>query len=67
MKTEDAIQHAGGAKHLADMLGVTHSAILQWGEYPPTVRQLQLQKLSKGKLKAEPDLLKVKHPEKAAT
>jgi transcriptional repressor of cell division inhibition gene dicB len=57
MKTETAIQHAGGVKALATLLGVTVSAISQWeGDVPPA-RQLQLQKLTKGKLKADPDCL----------
>lgn len=57
MKTEQAIKYAGSAKALADLLEITPSAISQWdGEVPPA-RQLQLQQLSKGKLKADDDCL----------
>jgi hypothetical protein len=54
MKTEDAIKFAGSEAALADLLGITAPAIYQWGEFPPDNRQLQLQKLTRSKLKAEP-------------
>lgn len=57
MKTEKAIAHAGSPKALAALLGITPSAITQWGEEVPPGRQLQLEKLTKGKLKADPDCL----------
>jgi hypothetical protein len=54
MKTVEAIEFAGGEAALAERLGITAPAIYQWGEYPPDNRQLQLQKVTRGKLKAEP-------------
>jgi hypothetical protein len=57
MKTEAAIKHAGSATELAQLLKVTVGAISQWGDYPPPARQLQLQKITRGKLKAEPDCM----------
>jgi len=57
MRTQDAIEHAKGAKRLAEMLGVTASAISQWGEFPPDARQLQLERLTVGALQAEPGCL----------
>jgi len=46
MKTQDAIQLMGGsAKDLADLLGITPSAISQWGENLPEKRVWQLQVL----------------------
>jgi DNA-binding transcriptional regulator YdaS (Cro superfamily) len=43
MKTEQAIQLAGGtAKDLADLLGITPSAISQWGDELPRARVWQL-------------------------
>lgn len=42
MKTEDAIEHAGSAKALAELLGITPSAISQWGEEVPQPRVWQL-------------------------
>ena len=56
MKTEHALKHFGGNTALTSILGLTSGAISQWGEYPPPLRQLQLEKLSKGKLKAEQEL-----------
>jgi DNA-binding transcriptional regulator YdaS (Cro superfamily) len=57
MKTEQAIAYAGGRQALADLLDITQSAISQWeGEVPPA-RQLQLEKLSDGTFKADPDCL----------
>ncbi|WP_043530431.1 Cro/CI family transcriptional regulator [Litchfieldella xinjiangensis] len=55
MKTEDAIQHFGGKKiDLAKALGLSPSAITQWGETVPPLRQFQLERITDGKLKAEP-------------
>lgn len=57
MRTLDAINHAKNATGLAELLGVTASAISQWGEFPPDARQLQLERLTVGALKAEPGCL----------
>ena len=45
MKTQQAIDRAGGAKALADLLGISHSAVLQWGETIPKAREWQLRVL----------------------
>ena len=42
MKTAKAIQLAGGHKALADLFGITQSAISQWGEDVPQAREWQL-------------------------
>lgn len=57
MRTLDAINYAKNATGLAELLGVTASAISQWGEFPPDTRQLQLERLTVGGLKAEPGCL----------
>jgi DNA-binding transcriptional regulator YdaS (Cro superfamily) len=58
MKTQDAIKYAGTAVKLADMLDIGSSgAISQWGEYPPENRQLQIERVTLGALKAEPGCL----------
>lgn len=54
MKTQQAIDHYGSATALADALSVTLPAISQWGEFPPDKRQLQIERLTDGALKAEP-------------
>lgn len=54
MRTQDAISYFTTAAALAERLGVTASAISQWGEHPPDARQLLLERITEGKLKAEP-------------
>lgn len=52
MTKQDAIKHFGGVRELASALGVSPPAIYQWEEVPP-IRQVQLQRITKGKLKAD--------------
>ena len=64
MTTEEAIKWAGGTQaKLAAKLGMTQPSVCAWKEYPPAIRQLQIQRLSRGRLKAEPSVL---GPHKAA-
>lgn len=48
MKTKDAISHATSATALAELLGITQSAISQWGEDVPQSRIWQLRVLRPG-------------------
>lgn len=57
MRTIDAITYTGTATALAALLRVTPGAISQWGEFPPHGRQLQIERLTGGILKAEPGCL----------
>lgn len=45
MKTQQAIELAGTAAALAKILGITQSAITQWGENVPKARIWQLRVL----------------------
>lgn len=45
MKTQDAISLAGNAKALADLLGISQSAVSQWDEEVPKPREWQLRVL----------------------
>lgn len=45
MKTQHAIRQAGAPKALADLLGITPSAISQWGDDVPQAREWQLRLL----------------------
>jgi hypothetical protein len=54
MQTKDAIKWAGDRPALAEKLGVTIPALYQWKKFPPGPRQIQIELLSGGKLKAEP-------------
>jgi transcriptional repressor of cell division inhibition gene dicB len=60
MTTDEAVKHYGTQTKLAAALGIRQPTISGWGDFPPPLRQLQLQQLTKGKLKAEPGLLAVK-------
>ncbi|QJQ93941.1 MULTISPECIES: Cro/CI family transcriptional regulator [Halomonadaceae] len=54
MTTSEAIKHYGGKKiELARALGLSPSAITQWGESVPILRQYELERLTKGKLKVD--------------
>jgi len=45
MKTQQAIEKAGSAADLARLLGITQSAVCQWGEDVPEHRVWQLKVL----------------------
>lgn len=67
MKTEQAIEYAGSPKALADLLGITPSAISQWGDEVPPARQIQLEQITDGKLKADADCFaRILKPKSAA-
>lgn len=53
MTTQEAINHYGGRKALADALGVWPQVIYAWGERPPMARQYELEVKTGGKLKAD--------------
>lgn len=57
MKTEQALKHFGGNTKLTELLGLSSGAISQWGEYPPPLRQVQIEALSGGALKADKAIL----------
>lgn len=53
MKTLDSINYFGSAAKLAHALGIKQPSVSEWGEYPPGLRQLQIERLTDGELKAE--------------
>ena len=55
MTKDQAIQHFGTQAKLADALGMTQGSVSLWKEYPPELRQLQIESITAGALKAEPD------------
>ena len=58
MRTEEAVEHFGGVQaELARALGVTRSAVSQWGDFPPDDKQLELQQITNGGLKAEAEVI----------
>jgi DNA-binding transcriptional regulator YdaS (Cro superfamily) len=60
MTKQEAIDHYGTQMKLATALGVRQSTISEWGEYPPGIRQLQIERLTRGRLRAEADVLSPK-------
>lgn len=53
MTKQDAINFFGSPSKLAKALDVTKQAINNWGAFPPSVRQYQIEVLTDGQLKAE--------------
>lgn len=54
MRTTDVLEHFKTQKAVARALGIRQPSVALWGEFPPPARQLQIQKLTRGRLKAEP-------------
>lgn len=57
MKTDEAIKHFGTQQATANALEIKQSSVAEWGEYPPEVRQLQIHRLTQGKLRAESEVI----------
>ena len=58
MLTKDAIAHFNDSQaELARALGIKPQSITDWGETVPKLRQLQLERITSGALKAAPEIL----------
>jgi hypothetical protein len=57
MTKQEAIDFFGTQVALARALDITQSSVAEWGVYPPEPRQLQLQRVTGGQLRAEADVL----------
>lgn len=53
MKTQDAINHWGSQKAVAEALGLKQPSVAAWDEFPPALRQLQIEAKTGGLLRAE--------------
>ena len=53
MKTDDLVKHFGGVTAAAKHLGITRSAIYQWGKYVPETTAWRVQVMTAGKLQVE--------------
>lgn len=56
MLTKDAIAYFGSQAALARALGIKQPSIASWGESVPPLRQLQIERISKGELTASPEV-----------
>jgi hypothetical protein len=55
MKTNEVIAHFGSVNAVAKELCMYHSAVSQWGVFPPYLRQCEIELVTSGKLKREPN------------
>jgi len=53
MTTSEAIEHYGSRQALAAALDLKLPSIYDWGDHPPDLRQIQLEMLTAGQLRAE--------------
>ena len=53
MRKHDAITHFGGVTATAKALGISHAAVVKWGETIPQGRAYQIEVLTGGALKAD--------------
>lgn len=53
MTTNEAIEHFGGVRPLAEALQVWPQVVYQWGDCPPMGRQYELEVKTGGALKAD--------------
>lgn len=50
------LNHFGGTVKTAGALGISHSAVCQWVDIVPEKQALRIERITKGRLKYEPDL-----------
>jgi len=53
MTTEQVIKYYGSKVAIAKALEINPQALTNWGDQPPPLRQLQLEKITRGKLRAD--------------
>lgn len=53
MTKADVVAHFETQARVAKALGIRQSSVAVWGEYPPLLRQYQIEVLTQGLLKAE--------------
>lgn len=57
MRKVEVVEYFGSETAVADALGIRQPSVNEWGEYPPDARQLQIERLTKKALRAEPGCL----------
>lgn len=55
MNKADVIAHFGSQEAAAQALGIKQPSVAAWTDYPPPLRQLQIEAITNGALKAETD------------
>ena len=57
MRTQEVIEFFGSQTEAARKLGIKQPSVAAWDEFPPHDRQMQIQAVTGGKLRAEPDAI----------
>ena len=55
MRTNVVIEWFGSQKAVAEALDIKQPSVAEWGDWPPPLRQIQIEKLTRSRLKAEPE------------
>lgn len=58
MTKDEAVEHFGTQEALAKALGITQGSVSLWGDSVPWPRQLQIERITEGKLTADPECWK---------
>lgn len=58
MRTAEVLAHFRTQKAVAQALGIRQPSVAAWGEFPPDNRQLQIERVTRKKLRAEPGCLR---------
>ncbi len=53
MHKSEAVSHFGSQRKLADALGISQASVSEWGELIPMGRALQIEKITRGRLKVD--------------
>ncbi|QGX91230.1 Cro/CI family transcriptional regulator [Rosenbergiella epipactidis] len=56
MKKNEVVSYFGGVGELAKVLGISHASVSGWSEIIPKGRAFELQAITSGKLKVNPEL-----------
>ena len=59
MNMSDLVEYFGSQKAVADALGIKPPSVNSWGDSVPPLRQLQIEALTGGKLRADATILPV--------
>lgn len=62
MKKTEVLNHFKGVSKVAEALGISPGAVSQWPESVPALRQLQLQAITGGALKASEEAMRFLKP-----
>lgn len=67
MLKSDAVQHFGSQQKLAEALGVKQPSVARWPEVLPPLRQLQIENVTNGALKATEEARAILRPQPKGT